>query len=77
MPASVRDKLFRSQVTTKESGFGYGLLTCAAILQEHEADVDVQSAPDEGTMITIRFKPADRAAPNKHVSEGTSNSSAR
>ena len=59
MIPQVREKLFVSQVTTKDTGFGYGLLTCASIMQEHRATAEVRSEPDQGTMITIRFISAD------------------
>ena len=71
MPPDVRDKLFRLQVTTKQSGFGYGLLTCAAILREHGATVDVQSEPGVGSMITIGFATAGSNSNLSSLTEAT------
>jgi signal transduction histidine kinase len=55
MTPEVQAKLFREQLTTKPTGHGYGLVTCAAIIANHQGTVDVRSAPGHGTAMTIRI----------------------
>jgi signal transduction histidine kinase len=57
----VEDRLFAENVTTKPSGHGYGLMTCARIVRSHGGTIEANSAPGEGTVFTIRF-PSDAAA---------------
>jgi signal transduction histidine kinase len=51
----VKDSLFKSKVTTKEHGHGYGLTTCAGILEGHNARIGIDSEPGRGSVFTIRF----------------------
>lgn len=51
----IKDSLFKKRLTTKEHGHGYGLVTCAGIIEGHNATVTVDSEPDEGTVFTVRF----------------------
>jgi signal transduction histidine kinase len=51
----VKDGLFRTRQTTKEHGHGYGLVTCASIIESHNATVAVDSEPGEGSVFTIHF----------------------
>jgi len=53
--AKVRPRLFKAHLTTKESGHGYGLMTCAKILKNHSAEVKVISAINEGATFEISF----------------------
>lgn len=56
MSLEVREKLFRPLFTTKgERGTGLGLATCYAILRRHGGDIEVQSAPNEGTTFTVKL----------------------
>jgi signal transduction histidine kinase len=55
MSPDVKEKLFTSQFTTKQDGHGYGLVTCAKIIENHNATVDVDSAVGGGTTFNIRF----------------------
>jgi signal transduction histidine kinase len=55
MPPEIRDKLFKSQLTTKSGGHGYGLITCARIIAGHKGTVDVESEPGDGTRIAVHF----------------------
>jgi photoactive yellow protein len=56
MSKDVQEKLFRPLFTTKgERGTGLGLATCYAILKRHGGDIEVQSAPDEGTTFIIKL----------------------
>lgn len=55
MKPEVRDTLFKSRLTTKKHGHGYGLVTCASIIESHNATVAIDSEPGEGSVFTIRF----------------------
>ena len=55
MKPEVRDSLFQSRLTTKEHGHGYGLVTCASIIEGHGATVAIDSELGEGTAFTIAF----------------------
>jgi signal transduction histidine kinase len=55
MAPEIRDGLFKSRLTTKEHGHGYGLVTCAGIIESHNATVSIDSTPGEGSTFTIRF----------------------
>jgi len=50
----IKDKLFKEQLTTKEDGHGFGLMTCARILESHGGKISFKSAVGEGT--TFRFE---------------------
>lgn len=51
----LRDKLFRAHFTTKPTGHGYGLVTCAKILDNHNAKIDIQSEYGQSSTFTITF----------------------
>jgi len=55
MPPDVRDRLFKSQLTTKSGGHGYGLITCARIIAGHQGKVEVESEQGTGTRVIVRF----------------------
>lgn len=60
MSREVQEKLFRPLFTTKgERGTGLGLATCYAILRRHGGDIEVKSAPGEGTTFTISLPVAE------------------
>jgi signal transduction histidine kinase len=54
-------KLFQPFVTTKDQGMGLGLYTSQQIFALHHGQMEVESAPDEGTTFRILF-PADNNA---------------
>jgi photoactive yellow protein len=61
MSPEVQEKLFRPLFTTKgERGTGLGLATCYAILRRHGGDIEVTSAPGEGTTFTVKLPVASR-----------------
>ncbi|HKR00324.1 MAG TPA: ATP-binding protein [Pyrinomonadaceae bacterium] len=63
MSLDVKEKLFRPLFTTKgERGTGLGLATCYAILRRHGGDIEVRSAPGEGTTFTIHLPVASEQA---------------
>lgn len=51
----VRDKLFHTHLTTKTDGHGYGLVTCAKIVEDHGATVTIESEPGHGASFQFRF----------------------
>lgn len=54
-------KLFQPFVTTKDQGMGLGLYTSQQIFALHHGQMEVESAPDEGTTFRILF-PAETNA---------------
>ena len=54
----VMESLFKARTTTKQHGHGYGLVTCASIIENHNAAVSVDSEPGMGAVFTIRFPAA-------------------
>ena len=54
----VMESLFKAKMTTKQHGHGYGLVTCASIIENHNAAVSVDSEPGMGAVFTIRFPAA-------------------
>ncbi len=55
MTPEVREKLFKIHLTTKPQGHGYGLTTCARILENHGAGVSIESRIGFGTTFEFRF----------------------
>jgi two-component system NtrC family sensor kinase len=51
----VADKLFKSRLTTKAGGHGYGLVTCWNIVGDHNGTIDVSSELGKGSTFTIKF----------------------
>ena len=55
IPDNVKESLFSTQLTTKKTGHGYGLVTCAQIMKSHEIEVDIQSVVGKGTSMILSF----------------------
>jgi signal transduction histidine kinase len=55
IPPEVREKLFKTHFTSKQRGHGYGLVTCAKIVEKHSGTISVDSEVGKGTTFTIRF----------------------
>ncbi len=51
----VEERLFSENITTKQSGHGFGLVTCARIVKSHGGSIEVQSEPGRGTTFTIHL----------------------
>ena len=59
----IADKLFQPYFSTKEEGNGLGMIIIERILRGHGATIDVASARDIGTKITINFPRKDKVVP--------------
>jgi signal transduction histidine kinase len=59
----VRARLFKSRFTTKPSGHGYGLVTCARIVQSHDGVIEVESEVGKGARFTVTLPVSDRVSP--------------
>lgn len=51
----VKEKLFKSQLTTKEKGHGFGLVACNKIIEDHGGRIETDTQIGRGTTFTIRF----------------------
>jgi len=49
------DKIFDPFFTTKREGTGLGLAVCHGVIQRHEGEIDLRSAPGMGTVATVRL----------------------
>ena len=64
MSEETRAKIFQPLFTTKERGrgTGLGLVVVKQILQEHEAEIRVESEPEKGTRFYLTFNTGERWA---------------
>jgi len=51
----IKERLFKNHLTTKEKGHGYGLVTCARVLDNHKAEVTIETDLGVGTTFTVVF----------------------
>ncbi|MBN1212023.1 MAG: GHKL domain-containing protein [candidate division Zixibacteria bacterium] len=51
----VKNRLFKAHLTTKEKGHGYGLVTCAKIIENHGGQIEIVSEIGAGSMFTLYF----------------------
>ena len=58
MDDSVKEQVFQAFYTTKSRGTGLGLAIVKNILDRHQAEIDIKSAPEKGTTFTITFPAA-------------------
>ena len=61
MPEEVRSKLMNETVTTKGEGHGIGTGLIRNILRGFDSSVEIESVPDEGTLINIMIKASDNS----------------
>jgi two-component system, NtrC family, sensor kinase len=64
IPPEHLDRIYDPFFTTKPIGHGtgLGLSISYGIVREHDAAIQCQSAPGQGTRFTLRFKPAQADA---------------
>jgi signal transduction histidine kinase len=55
IPPEVQAHMFDTGYTTKESGSGVGLTVSQRVIEQHGGTIEVDSAPGEGTRITVRL----------------------
>ncbi|OGC89810.1 MAG: hypothetical protein A2W25_02915 [candidate division Zixibacteria bacterium RBG_16_53_22] len=68
MDENTKSKLFFPFFTTKgKNGFGMGLAVVYGILFRHQADIHVDSSPDQGAVFTFRFNPSRGRANNNQA----------
>ncbi|MBD3258500.1 response regulator [candidate division GN15 bacterium] len=52
-------RAFSEKFTTKDTGHGFGLIVCKRIIDYHQGELELASAPGEGTRISIAFPLAE------------------
>jgi two-component system, NtrC family, nitrogen regulation sensor histidine kinase NtrY len=55
IPAEIVEDIFVPFYTTKEKGSGIGLSLSKQIMQNHDGTISLNSVPDKGTRITLKF----------------------
>jgi signal transduction histidine kinase len=55
MSEEVRHRAFEPFITTQNSGTGLGLAVVYSAVREHGGSVDIVSAPDRGTTVTVKL----------------------
>jgi len=55
MTDEVKGQLFTCNFSTKHRGHGYGLVTCAKIVENNGGSIEVRSTLGEGSTFTIRL----------------------
>ncbi|MDR2777013.1 MAG: PAS domain-containing protein [Puniceicoccales bacterium] len=63
IPYDLLDKIFQPYFSTKREGNGLGMVIIERILREHGATIDIASAKNVGTKISINFPRKDKCMP--------------
>jgi signal transduction histidine kinase len=75
IPPEVRDKIFNLYFTTKSGGSGIGLAMTFRVVQLHNASIDFESSPEQGTVFRLRFPATSEeetaGAPRRILSDST------
>lgn len=74
MSEAIRSRIFEPLFTTKgQDGTGMGLAVSFGIVQEHDGQIAVETAPGAGTTFLVTFPPAPKGSlPNSTSSDDTS-----
>lgn len=59
MDNDVKERVFELYFTTKRNGSGIGMANAYKIITDHGGTIDVQSAKDKGTTVTVKLKHGD------------------
>ena len=62
IPPEIMPKVFEPYYTTKDGGHGLGMMIVQRIMRDHGAHIGIDSRPQKGTTITLRFPRIDRRA---------------
>jgi two-component system NtrC family sensor kinase len=70
IPEEIREKIFRPFFTTKHTGTGLGLAICDRIVRDHGGEIDVASAPGEGSCFSVSLPQSEDAARRGETGDG-------
>ena len=59
MPEEVRERVFDSGFSTKDTAHGFGLAICRRIVENHNGTISVATQPEKGTRFTLTFPVSD------------------
>jgi signal transduction histidine kinase len=55
VPAGIKQRIFEPGYTTKETGNGFGLATCARIAEAHKGRIWVEDRPGGGARFVLTW----------------------
>jgi signal transduction histidine kinase len=55
VPSEIQPKLFRAFMTSKDGGTGLGLAQARKIIDIHGGEINLESSPGSGTVVTVRI----------------------
>jgi signal transduction histidine kinase len=56
IPPDIQEKIFQPFFSSKPKGSGLGLAICQKIMEAHGGEIQIDSAPGQGTRVTLRLK---------------------
>ncbi len=63
----IKDRLFKARLTTKKHGHGFGLITCAKIIENHNGKIEIESEFGNGAEFRVKF-PFDKSSEQQRPS---------